>query len=215
MNEHLSNFPHALRQRLAQPLPGREAQYRMAFSWRVEELRRNPQPPPDAKVACVTLLLWAEAGDWRTVLIRRTENPHDRHSGQVSFPGGRHDATDESLAATALRELHEEVGIPPASVEVLGHLTDLYIPVSNFVVHPFVATLPSRPVFVPQPGEVEAIFTPTLSHFQTPSTRQTADLTLGNGVFVRDVPGFLVEDRIVWGATAMILSEFLQVLAEV
>lgn len=207
------SFIHTIRNRLSSPLPGKEAQYKMAFAHRVEELQRRLNPPDDAKTACVLLALWEETGEWRTALIRRTENPRDRHSGQISFPGGRHDATDASFAHTALREAHEEIGILPEQVEILGTLTELYIPVSNFSVFPFVGLLNAPPTFQPQVGEVEQIFAPSLAYFQNPDARSTADVLVGGQLMVRQVPCFMVEDRPVWGATAMILSEFLELIS--
>lgn len=205
-------FIQNLRNRLAAPLPGREAQYKMAFAHRVEELQHRLNPPEHAKTACVLLALWEEAGDWRTALIRRTENPRDRHSGQISFPGGRHDVGDISFAHTALREAHEEIGVHPNQVEVLGALTELYIPVSNFSVYPFVGLLHAPPNFQLQAGEVEQVFSPSLAYFQDPASRNTADVLVGGQLAVKQVPCFLIEDRPVWGATAMILSEFLALL---
>ena len=206
-------FIHTLRRQLNGPLPGREAQYKMAFAHRVEELRNRLQPPENARTACVLLSLWEEQGIWHTALIRRTENPRDRHSGQISFPGGRHDEGDESFAHTALREANEEVGIQPSKVEIMGELTELYIPVSNFIVRPFVGLLSEAPAFQLQAGEVEQVFAPTIAHFQAPSTRSTADVMVGGQMLVRSVPCFMVADRPVWGATAMILSEFLEMIS--
>jgi len=206
-------FIQTLRNRLAKPLPGREAQYKMAFAHRVEEFQHRLHPPDNAKTGCVLLSLWEELGVWHTALIRRTENPRDRHSGQISFPGGRHDDGDESFAHTALREANEEIGISPQNVEILGEMTDLYIPVSNFVVRPFVGVLKAPPAFQLQPGEVEQVFVPTLIHFQDPSSRSTADVMVGGQLLVREVPCFMIEDRPVWGATAMILSEFLELIS--
>lgn len=205
-------FIEHLREKLASPLPGREAQFKMAFKRRAEELLLNPLPPPGAKVASVLNLLHRHEGAWRTLLIQRATNPRDRHSGQVSFPGGRYEDSDGELVNVALREAHEEVGVSPLQVEVLGRLTELYIPVSNFVVHPFVGLLLGPPDFTPQPGEVEAILTPALTVFSQPENRGMADLTVGQGVVLTDVPYFDVEGRKVWGATAMILSEFLELL---
>ncbi len=199
-----------LRERLAAPLPGRAAQYRMASMRRLEELGFNPVPPPDAKVACVLNLLYWQEDAWHTLLIQRTQNPNDRHSGQVSFPGGRFEENDGELVNVALREAWEEVGVPPVQVEVLGRLTELYIPVSNFVVHPFVGVLNGPVAFSPQVGEVEMILTPQINAFTWPENRKTADLTLNSGITLKNVPYFDVEGRMVWGATAMILSEFLE-----
>ena len=206
------NLIETLRERLSGPLPGMEAQFRMAFARRAEELRHNPAPPPDAKVACVLNLLHRHEGQWRTVLIQRTENPRDRHSGQVSFPGGRYEESDGDLVNVALREAHEEVGVSPVEVEVLGRLTELYIPVSNFVVHPFVGILLGQPDFRPQPGEVESILTPALSDFSGQQNRKMTDLHIAGGITLKGVPYFDVGGRVVWGATAMILSEFMEVL---
>ena len=194
-------FIQNLRDRLTAPLPGREAQFKMAFAHRVEELQRRLNPPDDAKTGCVLLSLWETDGVWHTALIRRTESPRDRHSGQISFPGGRHDIGDTSFAYTALREAHEEIGIVPGEVEILGMLTELYIPVSNFSVYPFIGLLSSPPTFQLQPGEVEQVFSPTLDYFQDPASRSTADVLVGGQLMVKEVPCFLVEDRPVWGAT--------------
>lgn len=208
----MHDFVEFLRLRLAGPLPGREAQYKMATLRRIQELGSLLLPPPDAKVACVlNLLHWTDDG-WRTVLIQRVDHPRDRHGGQVSFPGGRWEESDDALANVALRETEEEIGISPQQVEILGQLTDLYIPVSNFLVHPFVGVLTGPPVFSPQPGEVEAVLTPPLSVFQSPENRKRTDLTLNQGITLKEVPYFDVDGRIVWGATAMIMSEFLELI---
>lgn len=200
----------ALRHRLAGPLPGREAQLKMASMRRLQELEPFPSPPDDARVACVLNLIHWQAGAWRTVLIQRTANPRDRHSGQVSFPGGRWEEHDEQLAHVALRETEEEVGVPAQQVEVLGQLTDLYIPVSNFLVHPFVGILHGPADFFPQPGEVELVLTPALAIFEAGANRKSTDLTLHQGITLKNVPYFDVDGRIVWGATAMIMNEFLE-----
>lgn len=211
----MDDFIDDLRARLAAPLPGRAAQYKMASFHRLRELGETPTPPPDARVACVMNLLHRndEGDPWRTVLIQRTANPRDRHSGQISFPGGRWEESDgPDLAAAALRETHEEIGISPVEVEILGRLTDLYIPVSNFVVHPFVGLLLGPPDFSPQPGEVEAVLTPPLDLFRGAGRRKKTTLRLGSGLVLPEVPYFDVDGRVLWGATAMILNEFLEVM---
>ena len=200
-----------LKTRLTRPLPGREAQYRMASIRRLEELGFNPVPPDDARIACVlNLLSWRDEG-WHTLLIQRTQNPHDRHSGQVSFPGGRYEENDGELENVALRETFEEVGIPPDQIEILGRLTELYIPVSNHVVHPFVGLLKNPVDLKPQWSEVESVLHPPIESLRKPESRKTTTLTLSNGITLKDVPYFDVDGKIVWGATAMILSEFLEV----
>ncbi len=206
-----TTFIESLRTRLANPLPGRAAQYRMASMRRLEELGFNPVPPPDARVACVLNLLSWKDNAWHTLLIQRTQNPNDRHSGQVSFPGGRYEENDGALENVALRETFEEVGIPPEQIEIIGRLTELYIPVSNHVVHPFVGLLKGPVTYIPQVTEVAFILNPPIDAFNRPENRKTTDLTLHGGITLKDVPYFDVEGRVVWGATAMIMSEFLEV----
>ncbi len=199
-----------LRARLTGPLPGRTAQYRMASMRRVEELGFSPVPPDDAKVACVLNLLHWEQGAWHTLLIQRSQNPRDRHSGQVSFPGGRYEPNDGELVNVALREAWEEVGVEPMQVEILGRLTELYVPVSNFVVHPFIGLLKGTATFLPQPGEVEQILTPPVDVFTRAENLKRTDLNLSEGITLKNVPYFDLDGRMVWGATAMIMSEFLE-----
>jgi 8-oxo-dGTP pyrophosphatase MutT (NUDIX family) len=197
----------ALRTAFSAPLPGLEAQLAMAHELRVQELERYIVAS-DHKIAGVVMLIFAEGGELKTTLITRTLNPRDVHSGQVSFPGGRIEADDLSYQQGALRELHEEVGVAPHEVEVLGALTPLYIPVSKFMVHPFVAYAPKRPVFSPQAGEVIHILTPTLTYFLDDANIRRKTMTVGSGYVLNDVPYFDVDGNTLWGATAMILGEF-------
>jgi 8-oxo-dGTP pyrophosphatase MutT (NUDIX family) len=204
----IPNLPNIL----AQPLPGRPAQIEMASLKRLAELGDRWEVPDTARVAAVMLLLYQDQGteQWRTVLIQRTPNPHDPHSGQVSFPGGSWDPTDGSTEAVALREVHEEIGIAPAQVRVLGRLTELYIPVSNFLVHPFVGQIEGQPDFVPQPGEVAHILTPDVGLFFDENIKKTKDIQVGNNMTIKDAPYFDVEGHVLWGATAMMMNEFVQ-----
>lgn len=207
-------FADFLTERLSNPLPGQPAQYKMASLRRVEELGMQSAPPADVKIAAVLLLLFPQQDNWHLTLIQRTVNQQDRHSGQISFPGGRYEDTDGTLANAALREAHEELGLPPERVRLVGRLTELYIPVSNFVVHPFVGLIQDggAPAFTPQPGEVATILTPPLNLFLTDDTRKMTDMTIAEGITLRNVPYFEVESRVLWGATAMMLNEFLEVL---
>ncbi|MEL6862853.1 MAG: CoA pyrophosphatase, partial [Bacteroidota bacterium] len=136
----------------------------------------------------------------------------DRHSGQVSFPGGRYEPEDKSLASGAIREAQEEVGINPSDIQLLGRLTELYIPVSNFLVHPFVGFVNHRPSFIPQESEVAEILEVPLSHLLDPMNTRTTKIHLPQNVILSDVPYYHVAQKVVWGATAMMLSEFLEVV---
>ncbi len=199
----------AIRHQLKQELPGRPAQYKMAHAVRTN----YPPPPSNARIACVMALLYPKSSEWHMVLIERmSTNPNDRHSGQISFPGGSKDKTDDSLIACALRETQEEVGVPEKDIDVLGELTDLYIPVSNFQVHPFVGVLDYQPTFIPQPTEVKSIVEVPVATFQRKETIQKTDMKLSGNITLKNVPYYNVNNHIVWGATAMMISEFVEIL---
>jgi 8-oxo-dGTP pyrophosphatase MutT (NUDIX family) len=200
-----------LQARLAESLPGRKAQFNMAPVWRKQEWERNPSIPTDAKVACVLQLLYLHQGSWRVVLMERSINPHDRHSGQVSFPGGRYEEADGTLENAALREMEEEIGLLPRQIHLSGRLTELYIPVSHFLVYPFVGVITDEKVdFALQQGEAENVLLPELDWMANPLAVKTTDVVAGNGMPLKDVPYFDIEGRVVWGATAMIVGEFLE-----
>jgi 8-oxo-dGTP pyrophosphatase MutT (NUDIX family) len=195
--------------RLSDPLPGHEAQYKMAH-----KVRRSPAPPPgNAKQAGVLALLYPKGTDWHLVLIeRQSHNPDDRHRGQISLPGGRYEAGDGHIRNTALREAEEEIGVDASSVQVLGALSELYIPVSNFLVNPFVGWVDHQPRFQPQEAEVKAILEVPFDLLRHPRTIQTTDMKISEQIVLQKVPYFDVFGKIVWGATAMILSELLEIL---
>ncbi|MEM9821734.1 MAG: CoA pyrophosphatase [Bacteroidota bacterium] len=197
---------------LQQPLPGRSAQYKMAHA-----IRQKTFPVPDnARKACVVLLLYPKNGTTHIVLIERMPSKHkdDRHSGQISFPGGKLEPDDPSLKAGALRETEEEVGVPPEQIQILGALSQLYIPVSNFLVFPFVGYTDEAPHFIRQASEVKSIIETPLSLLLDPRTLQHTDIPIKEGV-LKGVPFFNVFGHTVWGATAMMLSEFLHLVEAV
>lgn len=207
------NFIETLAQRLREALPGPAKQYEMASLRRISELNLTESPDySTAKQAAVLNLLHYADGAWRTILIRRAEHPEDRHSGQVSFPGGKFELSDESLAATALREVEEEIGVPAGRIRLLGQMTHLYIPVSNFLVHPFVGVLDGLPDFRFQEGEVVGVLRPALQDFIHPERRKVTDLQIAPNLTLKEVPYFDVDGYVVWGATAMMLNEFLAIL---
>lgn len=157
----------------------------------------------------VLALLYCAEDELHLVFTKRPD--YDGvHSGQVSFPGGRHEPP-ETLAATALRETGEEIGIPAAEVEILGSLTPLFVVPSNFEVHPFVGRFmgAGRPRFVPDVREVAAILEVPLRLLLDPATRVEESMELRGGLRMR-VPCFRVGEHVIWGATAMMLSEFLE-----
>ncbi len=168
-------------------------------------------PSPDAKQAAVAVLLLLDKHSLpvETVLIKRQKTPHDRHSGQISFPGGRLDPDDLDLEACALREAAEEIDLPTTSSRALGRLSALYIPVSDFFVTPVVVAV-AGPIrdFTGSPDEVEAIYRVPLSDLARQNVVKHKDMVMGSGLVLKDVPYFDLAGQVVWGATAMILNEF-------
>jgi len=196
---------NTVKQALRAPLPGVTAQDPMAPDSR-RNIDRLRLMRPNRREGAVLLLLFPNTdGKLHLVLIRRAE--YDGvHSGQIAFPGGGRE-NGEPLSETALRETQEEVGVSPGRITVLGPLTPLYIPPSNFEVFPFVGCVSARPPFVPDSREVAEILEPPLSLFFDSEIRKRKTIrhaTLG----LIEIPYYDVYGRDVWGATAMILSEF-------
>lgn len=198
---------------MQQPKPGRPAQSKMAPQPRPDGPNRWDKPN-DCREAAVLLLLYPHttngyAPELHLVLTRRAEYP-GAHSGQISLPGGRREGM-ETLQSTALRETREEVGVSPAVLELLGRLSPLYTPPSNFCIYPFVAASASRPLFRPDPVEVAELIETPLSLLLNPATRHE-EIWNFPVYGPRRVPFFDVFGHKVWGATAMILNEFLTLL---
>lgn len=166
----------------------------------------------DAKQSGVLILLYPGQlqETYRFALIRRPEY-EGVHSGQVSLPGGRYEPSDRDLSDTALRETEEEIGVIASSVELLGALSELYIPPSNFMVHPFVGWTDRRPVFIPDHQEVEEVIEADLTDLMDDRKIKKRKIPLRNGLVIL-APCFELGGSVVWGATAMILSEFREVV---
>ncbi len=195
-------------------LPGREIQYSMAHGVRKVWLE-NYKTPENPKLSATLTLLYPKNDELHIVLMQRVVHKKDRHSGQVSFPGGKAEEDDVNLEATALREAQEELGINPAKVQVLGQMTEVYIPVSNFLVQPFVGFTNEIPDFQAQPTEVYEIIETPLSILLNPDNHKKTDLKLPNGMQLKQVPYFDVFGKVVWGATAMMLKEFITVIESI
>ena len=196
-----------LRQELTGPLPGTEAQLQMAPS----PIRMPGKEIPPAK-GSVMILLYPFRKEVCIVFIKRAT--YDGvHSGQISFPGGMHESGDESGFATALRETEEEIGIPRNSMTVIGKLTSLHIPVSNVDVLPVVSVMESKPCYVPDPNEVEFIIEARMTDLIHPATRKSKKLRVGD--LDIEAPYYDVGGNHIWGATAMILSEFLEIVKKI
>jgi len=199
-----------LRQRLQQPLPGLRAQELMMG----RVLSMPVKVPDNARPSAVLCLLFPADGALTMLLMKRRED-RTAHSGQVSFPGGSYDATDADLKATALREANEEVGIMPADVDVIGALTPLYIPVSNFNVYPYVGFSAHRPAYNLSHNEVSYTIEVPLDNLLHPERKTIADvISPARPDLIRNVNAYKLEDgTIIWGATAMIISELEVILS--
>lgn len=195
-----------IRAALARPLPGVAAQMKLAPPYRIERL--SQAPPADARPAGVLIALYPRHGGLQFVLTRRTDDV-EKHKGQISLPGGAQEP-GESLLDTALREMREEVGVEIEPAAVLGRLSSLYVPPSGFLIAPFVAALPAEPRFVPMQREVAEVIEVSLAALFDPEVVRREVWTL-RGMEV-EVPFFQIGLHKVWGATAMVLSEFADVV---
>lgn len=171
--------------------------------------------PENARPSAVLCLIFPIDGEPHILFMKRRED-NTPHSGQVSFPGGSYEQSDANYRATALREAQEEVGIRSGDVDILGALTSLYIPVSNFNVYPFVGYTAQRPVYNLSKAEVSYILEVPVSSLFDPARKAITNVVSPAmpGVSLK-VNAYVLEDTtIIWGATAMILSELETVLKQ-
>ncbi len=198
--DHLISY---LQERLQQALPGRQAHNLMISSVRLNEFYSIPE---DAKKSSVLVLLYEKDASIKTVFILRPQ--YDGvHSNQVSFPGGGFKKSDISLEKTALRETQEEIGVDSARIQIIGGLSELYIPPSNFLVKPFVGYTKDIGFLTPDVHEVERIVEADLKNFIGSHNIKMRKIKVRSGLEF-DTPYYDVSSLIIWGATAMILREF-------
>jgi 8-oxo-dGTP pyrophosphatase MutT (NUDIX family) len=200
-------FIEKILQKHAEGLPGRPQHLKMA----AYALRSNlMDAPPTARKAGVLMLLFPKQSEWHILLTERTTHQRtDRHSGQISFPGGQFEPSDLSMEKCALREAHEECGIEQNTIQVIGKMTDLYIPVSNFHVFPYLAWTDSPPQYKRQETEVKEIIEVPIRHLLQPENKKTRHIYINENLTLEDVPYFDINGKAVWGATAMMISELL------
>ncbi|AFL81634.1 NTP pyrophosphohydrolase [Aequorivita sublithincola DSM 14238] len=192
-------------------LPGEAVQFKMAPIERLQELKSAAQERNTAKYAGVMSLFYpSEDFETRMILILR-KTYKGVHSAQVSFPGGKMEAKDNSIQDAALRETEEEVGVSRDTISVLKKLTEIYIPPSNFFVQPFLGITTQAPVFVAEEAEVEALIEVTLQDFMNDKNIITQTLSTSYATNI-EVPAFNLNGHIVWGATAMMLNEVRELL---
>lgn len=206
----MSDLIEFLEKRLSQNLPGRDAQIKMAPKPRTEGEMRKMEAPEDVYESSVLILLFPnEKGEIELTLTLRSEDIN--HGGQISFPGGRADK-GESVVETALREAREEIGVEPQDITIIGQLSDLYVSHSNNLVVPIVGYTNKRPDFTINPREVDEVFTVELRSLLHKKNLTVEDWELGKHIY--KVPYWDVHRVPLWGATAMMLNELLDICRE-
>lgn len=205
------DFIEKLDQRLKGELPAHEAHQKvMSHRPPLYDLEDKLEK---ARQSAVLILLYPHLNDLYTVFIQRTSYK-GVHSGQIAFPGGKYEEEDESLEQTALREAEEEVGVRASQVQTLGKISPIYVPPSNFLINPFVGFHHERPNFIPEPTEVAGILESPLNDLIGESRLVDHKVKIGDGQVLK-VKGFPIQEKIIWGATAMILKEFTELVQEI
>jgi len=195
-------------------LPGESSQVKMSPSFRLELMEVHKEVMKTSRKAGVLVLFYpGHQNKTHLVLILR-KSYEGVHSAQVAFPGGQLEEQDASIEHTAIRETYEEIGVPKRHVKILKALTTLYIPPSNFMVYPFLGIITTTPNFKIQEDEVEEVIEVPLSHFVDEHNMVKTFVTTSYKANV-EVPAFRLNGHIVWGATAMMLSELKDLLKQV
>ncbi len=161
--------------------------------------------------SAVLILLYEKNSEMYIILTERTVYA-GKHSGQISLPGGKKDVSDINLEQTALRETFEEIGVDYQDVEIISALSHLYIPVSNFLVFPFVAKLKGNPSFIREEKEVNKILEVKINELLNEKNVGEKEFYYKESDIRFNAPTYTVNGVVVWGATAMILSEFLEIV---
>lgn len=207
--EQLLNRLNAI---VAQPLFALDAHLKMAPLERVQYLQNYDYSIHKPKASAVLSLFYPKNDRAYLLLIVRSSYP-GVHSSQIAFPGGKREVTDRDLQHTALRETNEEVGVNPSEVKIVKQWSDIYIPPSNFIVSSFMGICENTPEFVLDPDEVSAVIELPVDDLLRDDLVQTVKMSTSYAKNIL-VPAFVIESHIVWGATAMILSEVKESLKE-
>ncbi|WP_411768043.1 NUDIX hydrolase [Winogradskyella sp. A3E31] len=209
-----STFLESLVKLKNKDLLGEFAHAKMSPPYRLKLAEQMAQKRKTAKHAAVMALFYPDQHQktYLVLILRKTYK--GVHSAQVGFPGGKVENGDIDLKHTALRETEEEINVDINAVTVVKEMSPLYIPPSNFIVHPFIGYVGSRPNFIKEEAEVEAIIEVALDDFLDESNVKQTKVATSYKVDI-EVPAFYLNGYIVWGATAMMLSELKLLLNEV
>lgn len=201
-----NELPNQLKQHINQfGLIGEESHLKMT-----PYRRLAPTVPDNHRKGAVLLLLYFKDNSWHFPLIQR--QPYDGvHSNQMSFPGGKIEAFDQTAYHAALREANEEVGVRISSIDLIEKLSPLYIPPSNFLVHPFLSFYDGMPRFIKDEIEVDEIVEVPVSELLNPENERQTLVNVQGGIKLK-TPYYHLQEKVVWGATAAILAEFKDIL---
>jgi 8-oxo-dGTP pyrophosphatase MutT (NUDIX family) len=207
---NFADFVNTLNKRLTeQPLPGHETIIQKLSPHR---LKVKNEPNASTRRSAILMMFYPKGEDIFLPLILRPQ--YDGvHGGQMAFPGGRAELKDKDIHATALREAQEEIGIKATDVKVIRNLTELFIPPSNMFCQPVVGYMATRPDFYPDEREVAGIFEVSISEILDPSIVQIRTVET-QGVKL-ETPCFVIQEQIVWGATALMIAELVEIIKEI
>lgn len=197
-----------LQTRLKHPLPGIDAHNRMIPKSVKDRVSFNHKGQP--RKGAVLILLYEDAGRIWFPLIQRPLY-EGVHSGQIALPGGRYEDSDSDLIETALRETHEEIGVPASEITVIGHLSEFMVSASNHLVLPVIGYAGSKPTFQKDDYEVDEVIEVPLEELLDENRIKEKEIITAHG-FRLHSPYYDVQGKVVWGATAMMLSEFVQII---
>ena len=196
------------------PLPGKASHLKMASAQRAKILEEQSYHEQTAKKAAVLAAFYPDAQKQTHLLLIKRQGGAGVHANQIAFPGGKYEPTDNSLEATALREAYEEVGVAAADMRSLRALSRVYIPPSNFLVQPYMGLYHKQKPFVMESSEVQAILEIPLGVLLKKELLQYQKVQVSKFNSL-EVPSFVFQDQVVWGATAMMLNEIRSLLGEV
>ncbi len=194
-------------------LPAHEAHIKMIPPQRLDLLKNEAFTNTIPKKAAVMMLLYPKANVTHLVLIIRNSYP-GIHASQIAFPGGKVELYDETLADTALRETYEEIGVPVDKISVVRAFSEIYIPPSNYLVSPFMGFATEELSFTLSPDEVSGIIELPLCEFLNDNIIVNVNMSTSYASDI-EVPAFQVNEHLVWGATAMMMSELKEIIKKV
>jgi 8-oxo-dGTP pyrophosphatase MutT (NUDIX family) len=198
-----------LKRKLELPLLGFNSHFKMAPESRADKLLKGKDEYLRVKQSAVLILLFPDNGQLKTVYIKRSEY-EGIHSGQIAFPGGQYEESDRNFETTALRETFEEIGVEGEKIEIIGKLTDLFIPASNFMVKVFIGYSTEKPRYLIDKKEVQSVIEINIEDLYRKEI--ITEKEFGSGIRRIKAPCYKIKDIEIWGATAMITSELLDAL---